>query len=335
MPVKPESWLTPTAKGLYCAPGDFYIDPASPVARAVITHGHGDHARGNNRQVLATAETLAIMQSRFGAEAGGTLQALGYGETLALGDVKIRLAPAGHVLGSAQVVLEHGGCRIVVSGDYKRRSDPTCAAFEPQRCDIFVTEATFGLPVFRHPPDAQEVEKLLHSLRLFPERAHFVGVYPLGKCQRLIALLRRQGYEEPIYLHGALQANCALYERFGVALGPLVPVLGAAREEMRGRIVLAPPSAAVEPWARRLPDPLIAQASGWMRVRQRARQRGVELPLVISDHADWDELVATIDELKPNEVWVTHGAEEALLRQAGLMGLRARALSLLGFEDED
>jgi putative mRNA 3-end processing factor len=330
----PASWLKPTDKGLYCEPGDFHIDPVLPVPRAVITHGHGDHARAGNAQVLATSETLAIMQSRFGAEAGGSLQPLAYGEALSVGDVRMKLVPAGHVFGSAQVVLEHQGVRIVVSGDYKRRPDPTCLPFEPQACDVFVTEATFGLPVFRHPPEAQEIGKLLHSLRLFPERCHLVGVYALGKCQRLLALLRRHGYAEPVFLHGGLQAMCALYERHGVALGPLLPATGAARAELAGRLVLAPPSALADLWSRRLPDPVIALASGWMRVKQRAKQRGVELPLVISDHADWDELTATMSEVGAGEIWVTHGAEEALVRQAGLQGLRARALSLRGFEDE-
>jgi putative mRNA 3-end processing factor len=332
--AKPETWLKPTAKGLYCEPGDFFIDPASPAPRAVVTHGHGDHARANNQHVLATPETLAIMQSRFGEEAGGTLQVLRYGETLSLGDVSVQLVPAGHVLGSAQVVLEHQGCRVVVSGDYKRRPDPTCPPFEPQRCDVFVTEATFGLPVFRHPPDAQEIGKLLHSVRLFPERCHVVGVYALGKCQRVLTLLRRQGYAEPIYVHGALQSMCALYERFGVRLGPLLPASGATRGELVGRVILAPPSAMSDLWSRRMPDPVVAMASGWMRVKQRAKARGVELPLVISDHADWDELTATMAEVGAGEIWVTHGAEEALIRQATLSGLKARALSIVGFEDE-
>jgi putative mRNA 3-end processing factor len=330
----PASWLKPTDKGLYCEPADFYIDPALPVSRAVVTHGHGDHARPGSAHVLATAETLAIMQSRFGAEAGGSLQPLAYGEALAVGDVRVTLVPAGHVLGSAQVVLEHGGARVVVSGDYKRRPDPTCAPFELQRCDVFVTEATFGLPVFRHPPEAQEIGKLMHSLRLFPERSHLLGVYALGKCQRVLALLRRHGYAEPVFLHGGLMAMCALYERHGVALGPLLPATGAGRAELAGRLVLAPPSALGDLWSRRLPDPVIALASGWMRVKQRAKQRGVELPLVISDHADWDELTATMTELGAGEIWVTHGAEEALARQARLQGLKARALSLRGFEDE-
>ncbi len=330
----PATWLKPTGKGLYCEPGDFYIDPARPAPRAVITHGHGDHARANNRQVLATAETIAIMRSRFGDEAGGSLQPLAYGEWVALGDVRVKLVPAGHVLGSAQVVLEHQGTRVVISGDYKRRPDPTCPPFEPQSCDVFVTEATFGLPVFRHPPDAQEIGRLLHSMRLFPERCHVVGVYALGKCQRVLALLRRYGYAEPVFLHGALQAMCEVYERLGVDLGPLLPATGARRADLAGRLILAPPSAISDLWSRRLPDPVIAMASGWMRIRQRARQRGVELPLVISDHADWDELTATLSEVGAGEIWVTHGAEEALIRQASLQGLKARALSIAGFEDE-
>ncbi|HYM04584.1 MAG TPA: ligase-associated DNA damage response exonuclease, partial [Stellaceae bacterium] len=322
-PPKPETWLKPTSKGLYCEPGDFYVDPAWPQKRAVITHGHGDHARPRNHHVLATRETIAIMRNRFGEEAGRSLQPLAYGETLRLGDVAIRLAPAGHVLGSAQAVLEYQGSRVVVSGDYKRRADPTCPPFEPQPCDVFITEATFGLPVFRHPPDAQEIDRLLHSARLFPDRCHVVGVYALGKCQRVLALLRQRGYVEPVYLHGALAGMCALYEELGVALGPLLPATGVKRDALKGKIVLAPPSAISDLWARRLPDPVIAMASGWMRVKQRAKQRGVELPLVISDHADWDELIQTLDDVAAPEVWVTHGNEEALLRQASLKGYKA------------
>jgi putative mRNA 3-end processing factor len=333
--ASPHSWLKPTAQGLYCEAGDFFIDPVVPVPRAVITHGHGDHARPGNGQVLATQETLAIMRRRLGDDAGGTLQAQGYRQPIRVGDVTLRLLPAGHVLGSAQVVLEHGGARVTVSGDYKRRLDPTCAAFEPEPCDVFVTEATFGLPVFRHPPDAQEIEKLLHSMRLYPERCHLIGVYPLGKCQRLLSLLRRRGYGEPVYLHGALMGLCALYEEHGIALGPLLPATGPSRDALKGRLVLAPPGAFAEIWSRRLPDPVAAIASGWMRVKQRAKASGVELPLVISDHADWDELWATIEEVGASEIWITHGTEEAMLRQATLKGLKARALSLRGFEDDE
>ncbi len=331
---RPRDWLT-TRKGLYCEPGDFYIDPTGAVDRAVITHGHGDHARPNHRNVLATAGTLAIMRARFGAEAGGQLQSAAYGERIRIGEVGVTLAPAGHILGSAQIVLDYRGSRVVVSGDYKRRPDATCAAFVPQPCDVFITEATFGLPVFRHPPDAHEIAKLLHSLQLFPERCHVIGVYALGKCQRVLTMLRRQGYDEPIYLHGALIALCDLYGAHGVVLGPLLPCAGVRREALKGRIVLAPPGATNDRWARKLPDVVVGMASGWMRVRQRAKARGVELPLVISDHADWDELVATLDDVGAPEIWVTHGREEALIHQAQRKGLDARALSLVGFEEED
>jgi len=332
---RPETWIRTSSAGLYCEPGDFHIDPIHPVPRAVITHGHGDHARSGNEQVLATPGTIAIMRARYGEAAGGSLQPLAYGETVAAGDVAVRLVPAGHVLGSAQIVLEYRGSRVVVSGDYKRRPDPTCAVFEPCYCDVFITEATFGLPVFRHPPDTQEIDKLLHSLVLFPDRCHLVGVYALGKCQRVLALLRRAGYEQPVYLHGALIGLTELYETLGVPLGPVLPLSGVARDALRGRIVLAPPAATADRWSRRLPDPLVAMASGWMRVRQRAKVRGVELPLVISDHADWDELTATIDEVAAEEVWVTHGREEALVYFASKKGYRARALALAGFEEEE
>jgi putative mRNA 3-end processing factor len=333
--VKPESWVRVCPQGLYVEPGDFFIDPVRGVDRAVITHGHADHARPGNRHVLATPETLAIMDARYGDGAGQSRQPLAYDQPIDIGGVRLWLAPAGHVLGSAQAVLEWRGCRVVVSGDYKRRFDPTCPAFEVVPCDVFITEATFGLPVFRHPPDEEEIAKVLRSLALFPDRAHLIGVYALGKCQRVIALLRRAGYDRPIYIHGALASLCALYERLGVPLGDLRPAMSASKEELKGQIVLSPPSASSDRWSRRLPDPITAVASGWMRVRQRARQRGVEMPLVISDHADWDELLRTIQEVQAGEIWVTHGREEALIHAAGLMGKRARALALVGYEDEE
>ncbi|MEJ1994334.1 MAG: ligase-associated DNA damage response exonuclease [Limibacillus sp.] len=331
----PETWLEVRPQGLYCKPGGFYVDPARPVERAVVTHGHADHARPNNAKVLATPETLAIMKARYRDAAGKSLQPLAYGEVQKVGEVDVAFAPAGHVLGSAQAVLSYKGARCVVSGDYKRRADPTCAAFEPVACDVFITEATFGLPVFRHPDDKEEISKIFKSLELFPERAHLVGAYGLGKAQRVIALLRQAGYQRPIYLHGALQALCELYQAEGVALGQLEPVAGREAVELAGAIVMAPPSALADRWSRRLPDAVTAMASGWMRVRQRARQRGVELPLIISDHADWDELTATLEEVAAPEVWVTHGNEEALVHWASQKGFRARALSLIGRGEEE
>ncbi|MBL8837087.1 MAG: ligase-associated DNA damage response exonuclease [Alphaproteobacteria bacterium] len=327
-------WIYPSPRGLYVEPAGLFIDPPGAVDRAVITHGHSDHARPGHAHALATPATLAIMRARLGGGFAGTTQALAYGEAIRIGGVDLRLVPAGHILGSAQVVLEHAGQRVVVSGDYKRVADPTCAPFEPVGCDIFVTEATFGLPVFRHPDPLGEVRRLLDSAALFAERCHVVGVYALGKCQRLIALLRQAGYDRPVYLHGALQALTDLYVGEGIALGDVRPVADAPRGDLMGAIVLAPPSALADRWSRRLPDPLSALASGWMRVKQRAKQRGVELPLVISDHADWHELTRTFADVGAAEIWVTHGREEALVHHAATHGLRARALALVGYEDE-
>ncbi len=333
--LKPQSLLYPRPEGLYCAPGDFFIDPVRPVDRAVITHGHADHARAGHGTVLATAATLDIMRVRYGEDFAGSAQALAYGETVQRGGVDVSLAPAGHVLGSAQAVVAWKGMTIVVSGDYKRRRDPTCAAFEPVPCDVFVSEATFGLPVFRHPPDHEEVGKLMKSIAQFPERTHLVGAYALGKAQRLIRLMREAGWERPIFVHGALEGLNALYERHGVDLGPLEPATSTRKTDFAGEVVIAPPGAIADRWSRRFADPVSAFASGWMRVRARARQRAVELPLIISDHADWDELTTTVAELRPAELWITHGREEALARWAELQGIEAKALSLVGYEDEE
>jgi len=331
----PEQWIRITDRGFYVVPGDFYVDPTRPVDRAVVTHGHADHARPDHDKVLATAETLAIMRHRYGERAGAHLQAMGYGESVAIGDVTVTFRPAGHVLGSAQAVLDYRGSRVVVSGDYKRERDPTCPPFEPVPCDAFVTEATFGLPVFRHPDAAGEVGRLLDARRLFPERALVVGAYALGKAQRLITLLRRAGYDRPIYVHGALMGLCELYRDHGIDLGHLEPATGQAKPTLAGEIVLAPPAALNDRWARRLPEPLPCMASGWMRVRQRARQRGVELPMVISDHADWDDLTATIQEVGAPRVWVTHGNEDALCHWATQRGFDAKALAVVGWGEED
>ena len=330
----PETWLKVTPAGLFCAPGGFYIDPGRPVDRAVISHGHSDHARPGHGKVLATVETLAIMAARMGVGGAGTPQVLPYNEKLEVNGVRLWLAPAGHVLGSAQVCLEWRGSRAVVSGDYKRQRDPTCAPFEVIPCDVFVTEATFALPVFTHPPPEQEVARLLHSVALFPERTHVVGCYALGKCQRLIRLLREAGWDRPVHLHGAQQKLCQLYEQLGVPLGPLANATVANKSDMVGGIVLAPPSAVQDRWARRLVDPVVVAASGWMRVRQRAKMAGVELPLVISDHADWGELNRTVDEVGAPEVWVTHGRDDALVHAMALRGIRGRALHLVGLGDE-
>ncbi|MHA6722154.1 ligase-associated DNA damage response exonuclease [Sphingomonas sp. RS2018] len=325
-------WVEPHPHGIYLPGADAWIDPSQPVPRALVTHGHADHACGGHGAVWATPETLAIMDVRYGAQNG---HPVAYGQSLTMGDVEVSFVPAGHVLGSAQIVLDHRGERIVVSGDYKRREDPTCARFEPVKCDVFVTEATFGLPVFRHPETHDEMDKLLTTLRANPDRCVLVGAYALGKAQRVIRELRVMGFDDPIYIHGALQRLCDLYVAHGVDLGELRPATGVAKAEMAGRVVIAPPGALNDRWSRRLPDPITAVASGWMTVRQRARQKNVELPLILSDHADWDELTATIRELAPREVWVTHGREDALVHWCAMRQIKARALDLVGFEDED
>ena len=332
----PDTWLAVRPDGLYCEPGGFYIDPVRPVDRAIITHAHADHARPGHQAVLASPETMALMDVRMGeGRAGVTQQAQPYGQVVTLGDVRVWLQPAGHVLGSAQVAMEYRGSRAVVSGDYKRVRDPTCLPFTPIPCDVFVTEATFALPVFRHPPADVEVRKLIDSVALFPDRTHVVGAYALGKAQRMIALLREAGWDRPIHLHGAMLPLCAAYERLGIALGPLLPATVADKASLVGAIVIAPPSAIADRWARRLNDPVTCMASGWMRVRQRARSKGVELPLIVSDHSDWDELLATLDEVAAPEVWVTHGREEALIHEAAKRGIKGRALRLVGYGDEE
>ena len=320
--------------GIRVLPADCWIDPARPVERALVTHGHADHARGGHVKTVATPGTLAIMAERYGVTAGAV--PVPYGEGLDLpGGVRATYLPAGHVLGSAQILLEHGGERVIVTGDYKRRADPTCAPFQPVPCDVFITEATFGLPVFRHPPIEQEIAKLLAARAANPARCVLVGAYALGKAQRVIAELRCAGFHEPIYLHGALERMCRLYEEHDIDLGELRLAAGLPKAALEGQIVLCPPSALNDRWSRRLPDPVTAMASGWMRVRGRARQRNVELPLVISDHADWDELTTTIAEINPQETWITHGREDALLRWCALNQRKARALALVGYEDED
>jgi putative mRNA 3-end processing factor len=327
--------LTSTPAGLYCPAGDFHIDPLRPVARALITHGHSDHARAGHGSVLATRETLAVMGVRCGADFAEATQAAAYCERISIDGLTVSFHPAGHVLGSAQICLEAKGLRVVISGDYKTVRDPTCAPFELVACDVFISEATFGLPVFCHPDAAHEIARLIDSCRLFPERAHLVGAYSLGKAQRIMALLREAGWERPIYIHGTIEKLTRLYEREGIDLGEIVRVTGPERPKLGGEIIICPPSALQELWSRRFPEPVPAFASGWMRVRARARQRGVELPLVISDHADWDELCETIRATGCSELWVTHGEEDALVHWATGQGFAARPLHLIGYGEEE
>jgi putative mRNA 3-end processing factor len=333
--MRAENILALTPAGVCCKRGSFYIDPTRPVERALITHAHSDHARPGHGAVLATQETLDLMRLRYGENFAGTTQAIGYGESVDLDGIRVTFHPAGHVLGSAQIAVEADGLRIVASGDYKNVPDPTCAPFELVPCDVFITEATFALPVFRHGDPEAQIAKLLHSVALFPERAHLVGAYSLGKAQRVIALLRKVGHHAPIYLHGAMERITDYYVSRGVSLGELRMVRGAGKAELAGTITICPPSALNDLWTRRFPEPVPAFASGWMRVRARARQQGVELPLVISDHADWDGLTATVAATGAGEIWVTHGQEDALVHWCTMRGLKARALDIVGYGEEE
>lgn len=333
--MRADEFMTIRPEGLYCIPGDFFIDPVTPVDRALITHGHADHARPGHGSVLATSETLMIMAIRYGANFAGQTQSAELGDAVSIGDTRVSFHPAGHVLGSAQICIEHAGHRLVASGDYKRHADPTVTPFEVVPCDTFITEATFGLPVFRHPAGADEVAKLLRSLELFPDRPHLVGAYALGKAQRVIAEVRAAGYDAPIYLHGAMEKLCNFYQAQGIDLGELRPVAGLKGKEVAGQIVVCPPGAMADRWSRKFGDAMTCFASGWMRVRARARQRGVELPLVMSDHADWDDLCRTIIDTGASEIWVTHGQEDALVHWCGTQGIAARPLNMIGYGDDD
>jgi len=327
--------LTLTPAGLYCPPGDFHIDATRGVPRNLVTHAHSDHARGGHQTVMATEETLDIMELRLGAAFCRQRQIVRYGEQITVGDVRVSFHPAGHILGSAQIAIERDGFRVVVSGDFKRAADPTCTPFEVVTCDAYVTEATFGLPVFAFPDPDAELAKLLGSRALFPERTHVVGAYALGKAQRVMRMLVVAGYDRPVWYHEAIAPLAAYYARRGIDLGDIRPVADASPKALAGEIVIATPGALKNGWAEQFPDPLIATASGWMNVRARARQVGVQLPLVISDHADWPALCATAKDVGAGELWVTHGETEALVHWATLQGLDARPLDIIGYGDED
>lgn len=333
--MHPREWMEVRSQGLYCRAGDFFIDPIRPVPQAVVTHGHSDHARSGHAKVIATPDTHAIMACRYGEAYTAKRIELPYRQAIHLGEARVTLYPAGHILGSAQVLVEHGGARLVVSGDYKRVVDLTARDFEPVPCDVFVTEATFALPVFCHPDPQREIGKLLASLDVFPESCHIVGCYALGKTQRVISELRRAGYDRTVYLHGALMRLTELYEARGIDLGPIAQVTQENRKNCGGEIILCPPSSLEDRWSRALPDVIPAMASGWMQIRARAKQRRVELPLIISDHCDWPQLIDTIHETGAEEIWVTHGREDALVHYCRKAGLRARALSLLGYEEDE
>jgi putative mRNA 3-end processing factor len=326
--MRPPVELRP--EGLFCPAGDFFIDPSLPVPVAVLTHAHGDHARPGSGRYHAAEAGFGLLRWRL-PEA--LVDAHGYGEPFTLGRARVTLHPAGHILGSAQVCIEAEGRRWVVSGDYKRQADPTCAPFEVMACDGFLTEATFALPIYRWPDTSDVIDELVGWWRGCAGRgeAALLYCYALGKAQRVLAELARRNpgaLPEPMaWLHGAMLEPTRLYREAGVALLPTSPVTEAGtRGDFAGRLVLAPPSAQGSPWLRRLGPLSPAYASGWMRLRGNRRRRGVDRGFVLSDHADWPALLDTVAATGAREVLATHGDAHALVRVLRESGLDAREL---------
>ena len=320
-----EPLVTATPQGLYCAPGGFHIDPWSPVETALITHAHGDHLRGGSAHYYAARPGEGVMRSRLPADAH--LTSLDYGETLELNDTQVSLHPAGHILGSAQVRIEHAGRVWVVSGDYKRDADPTCAPFEVVPCEVFISEATFALPAYRW-PDPQEVAREIHSWWLSNKRAGIASIlfaYALGKAQRVLAELTRLT-DEAVYVHGAVGSLVEVYRRNGVAMLPTRPATVAAKSDYAGALILAPPSAAGSAWIRRFGESSTGFCSGWMRIRGDRRRRGYDRGFVLSDHADWPGLLRSIRESQARRVLLTHGYTDAMCRYLREQGVDAAAL---------
>ena len=293
--------------GLYCPSGDFYIDPWTPVERAVITHAHSDHVCPGSGRYLTARAGEALLRSRVGSDAA--IQSLPYGEPLTDGGVSVSFHPAGHILGSAQVRLEAGGEVWVASGDYKLAPDPTCEPFEPLRCHTFVTESTFALPIFRWPAERQVIGAVEAWWRANREAgaASLLFGYPLGKLQRVLASIDRT--IGPIYSHGAVERYSRIYREQGVAIPASTEV-----KDWSQALIVGPPGAPNSPWARKFGKASTALVSGWMRIRGTRRRRSLDRGFVLSDHADWPSLLRAIDETRAENVWVTHGYRTPLVR---------------------
>jgi putative mRNA 3-end processing factor len=317
--------LALTARGLYCEAGDFFVDPWEPVDRAVITHAHGDHASWGSRAYLTATPGLGVLRARLGPDA--TVRGLPYMETVTLNGVTVSLHPAGHILGSSQVRIEHRGEVWVVSGDYKTVPDPTCTPFEPVRCHTFVTESTFGLPVYRWPSQEQVFGEINAWWRANAAQAKtsLLFGYTLGKAQRLIAGLDPS--IGPILTHGAVERMTTAYRDAGVRLPPTRYAGTADRKaDSRGGIVIAPPHSSGSPWIRRFAPFSTGFASGWMLVRGARRRRSLDRGFALSDHVDWPSLLSAIEVTGAGEVWVTHGYTGPVVRWLQEKGIDARAV---------
>lgn len=313
--------------GLYCAAGDFYVDPSAPVARALLTHAHADHAFAGSDAYLAASPGVAIARHRLG---GVDVTGVPYGEPRRLGDASVSFHPAGHVLGSAQIRIEVGGRVTVVAGDYKRAADPTTPVFELLRCDVFVTETTFGLPVFTWPEPASVVDQLVQAWEAERDAGSpfLVYGYSLGKAQRLLAMLAEHPKRppEPIFVHGAIANINQLYENEGVRLAPWEALGDRRGVALAGRLVLAPPHTRGSAWVRRFPGARTALLSGFCRVRGERRRANVDRGLVLSDHADYDALHRTIRETEASHVLTTGPHAETFARDLLERGVSAEAV---------
>lgn len=318
------SLLSLTNLGLFCAEGDFYIDPWRPVPRALVTHAHADHLTRGSSSYLIAAEGEHVTRARLDEDA--LIQTLSYGKTLMINGVRVSFHPAGHILGSAQIRLEQGGQTWVVSGDYKIEGDATCTSFEPVKCHHFITEATFGLPIYRWRPQ-QEIFKDLNAwwqANANAGQASIVYGYALGKAQRVLAGLdARIG---PIFAHGAVERINQAYLASGVVLPKTTYVGAAKRDAFKGALIIAPTSARGTTWTQRFGPHASAFVSGWMRIRGARRRRAVDRGFVLSDHADWDGLLATIRATGAERVGVTHGYTAALTRWLQSQNLDAYAI---------
>ncbi len=302
-----------TPQGLFCVPARAWIDPWRSVERALLTHAHADHARPGSDAYWASAPSEGVLRHRLGASV--SLTSLPYGASFQLGEATISFHSAGHVLGSAQILIEAGGERWLISGDYKRDPDPSCAPFSPVQADVFISEATFGLPLYQWAPGPEVAQEILQWWREAPGLPSVLFCYAFGKAQRLLAELQALGVEEEVLLHGAIQALMEPYRAAGIAMVPTRPLSAWPKgEPLAGRLVLAPPSALRSPWMGRFPQAQTAFASGWMALRGVRRRKGYGRGFVLSDHADWPSLVRTIEETGAQQVYLTHGQGESLAR---------------------
>jgi putative mRNA 3-end processing factor len=318
--------VTATQRGLYCPPGDFYIDPAKPVQTAVVTHAHGDHLRAGSARILLAAPGLGIARKRLND--ARNVVAMDYGTPFNIGPVTLSLHPAGHILGSAQVRLEHDGEVWVVSGDYKRQADPTCAPFEPLQCDVFVSETTFGQPHFVWPDTGAVVGNIVRWWHINRERGRnsVLFCYALGKAQRVLAEMLRHT-AEPVHVHGEIGALVEVYRAAGIDMVPTLPVTATSAAELRGALVMATPTMSRSSWLRRLGAGTRAFCSGWMLLEGESQRRGYDMGFVVSDHADWPALVSTCRDSGAARILLMHGRTDRLAAHLLELGLDAAPLA--------